>query len=105
SSPTTVVARSRIVLAASAVPALVNGVRQASTTAILIGGSLSARAGSSERAGQAGHLGDRVLGHLVGQRADPPQARVAPVALHLRLHRVAHAAEDLDAAVGSGDGR
>jgi hypothetical protein len=58
----------------------------------------------SERAGQSEVLGDRVPRHLVRDRADPEETRVAPVALHIGLRRVAHSAEDLDAEVGGTDG-
>ena len=56
-----------------------------------------------ERPRQAEVLGDRVAGHLVRDRADLPQPRVAPVALHVGVGRVAHAAEDRDPQVGGLD--
>src|SRR5262245_27809344 len=54
----------------------------------------------SEAAPEAVGLGDDVAGHLVGDRADAVEAAVAPVALHVRLERVAHPAEHLQAEVG-----
>ena len=50
--------------------------------------------------GQAKRFGDAVPDHFIGDRADPPQAAVAPVTLHVCLCRIAHATQYLDAHIG-----
>ncbi len=44
-------------------------------------------------------LGEVVPGHLLGDRRDPHQPGLAPVALDVELTRVAEATEDLQGAV------
>src|SRR5690606_9600978 len=63
-------------------------------------GYITASTQSLERTRQAETFGDAVAGHLVGNRSDAPQTRVAPVALHVGFCGITHAAENLDTQIG-----